>query len=119
MIPNVMNRLFKMFALSMLLLAGVGTAYAQTYSGHVLDEQGEAVIGATVMIKGTGVGTATNVEGYFSLDGEPGKVLVFSSVGYTTLEVRGAKGMTVVLKEDTELLDELVVVGYGQVKKKD
>lgn len=119
MIPNVMNRLFKMFALSMLLLAGVGTTYAQTYSGHVLDEQGEAVIGATVMIKGTGVGTATNVEGYFSLDGEPGKVLVFSSVGYTTLEVRGAKGMTVVLKEDTELLDELVVVGYGQVKKKD
>lgn len=119
MIPNVMNRLFKMFALSMLLLAGVGTAYAQTYSGHVLDEQGEAVIGATVMIKGTGVGTATNVEGYFSLDGEPGKILVFSSVGYTTLEVRGAKGMTVVLKEDTELLDELVVVGYGQVKKKD
>lgn len=119
MIPNVMNRLFKMFALSMLLLAGVGTAYAQTYSGHVLDEQGEAVIGATVMIKGTGVGTATNVEGYFSLDGEPGKVLVFSSVGYTTLEVRGTKGMTVVLKEDTELLDELVVVGYGQVKKKD
>jgi TonB-linked SusC/RagA family outer membrane protein len=91
---------------------------SQTISGVVVDGKGEPVIGASVFEKGTGNGTVTNIDGRFSLDARRGATLVISYVGYQVQEVRAAGGsMRVVLQEDNELLDEVVVVGYGTQKK--
>ena len=97
--------------------------YAQkgTISGQVIDEKGETVIGATVQIKGTSVGTITDFDGNVSIEGKVGDVLVISYVGYSTLETKVAKlgDNRWVLKEDAEILDEVVVVGYGTARKGD
>lgn len=86
-------------------------------TGHVFDTHGEPVIGASVLIKNTATGTITNFDGAFQLKASEGSTLVISYVGYVTQEVRATPNMRVVLKEDTELLDEVVVVGYGMQKK--
>lgn len=90
-------------------------------TGQVLDSQGEAIIGATVMEKGTTNGIVTDLAGNFSLSVSPAHTLQISYVGFRTQELSiGAKrSFKIVLKEDTELLDEVVVVGYGSVKKSD
>jgi TonB-dependent starch-binding outer membrane protein SusC len=80
------------------------------------------IIGANVLIKGTTVGTITDINGKYSIVVPAGKsVLVFSNIGYKTLEetLKGRKVINVSLKEDTEMLDEVVVVGYGTMKKSD
>lgn len=80
------------------------------------------LIGATVQIKGTGTGSITDIDGNFSVKNVPADgVLVFSSIGYTTqeIEVNGRTSINVVLDEATELLDEVVVIGYGAVKRRD
>lgn len=90
-----------------------------TCTGIVKDATGEPIIGATVMVKGTTNGTITGLDGDFSLNNVPrGSVLQVSFVGYQTMEVEW-KGtpLNVTLKEDTQLLDEVVVVGYGTQKK--
>ena len=98
-------------------------AFAQVLvRGTVLDEAGETVIGASVMIKGTTQGTITDFDGKFSLSVPDKKaVLVISFIGYANQEVKvdTSKPMSIVLKEDSELLDEVVVVGYQEVKKRD
>ena len=98
-------------------------AFAQVLvRGTVLDEAGETVIGASVMIKGTTQGTITDFDGKFSLNVPDKKaVLVISFIGYANQEVKvdASKPMSIVLKEDSELLDEVVVVGYQEVKKRD
>lgn len=86
-------------------------------SGVVVDAKGEPVIGASVVEKGTTNGMVTNIDGEFRLTVKAGAVLQISFVGYQTQEVKAAKTLRVVLKEDTELLDEVVVVGYGSQKK--
>lgn len=89
--------------------------------GIVKDTKGEAVIGATVMVKGTTTGTITDFDGKFSLDVEEGSNLEISYVGFKNQELaaRSGKLLSVILKEDTEVLDEVVVVGYGIMKKSD
>lgn len=90
-----------------------------TVKGTVKDEAGEPVIGATVMVKGTTVGASTGLDGEFSLMAEPNAKLLVTSVGYTKLEVKVQPVMNLTLKEDESLLDEVVVIGYGQVKRRD
>lgn len=89
-------------------------------TGTVVDENGEPVIGAAIMIKGTSVGTITNMEGKFSLDNlRRGAVIVISFVGLTTQEIawNGQTALNIKLSSDTQDLDEVVVVAYGTAKK--
>ncbi len=91
-------------------------------TGTVVDDSGEPLIGVTVMVEGTSNGTATDFDGNYSLKNVPSKgKLVFSYIGYTqqTVEVKGRTKIDVTMSEDSKALDELVVVGYGQIKKSD
>ena len=90
-----------------------------TCQGNVKDALGEPVIGASIFVKGTKNGTVTDVNGDFSLSGvKVGDVLEISCIGYATAEVKYTGGkVAVLLNEDTTMLDELVVVGYGTQKK--
>ncbi len=103
----------------MLFLAST-LLYAQTeITGTVVDEFGEPVMMATVLQKGTGNGTTTDLEGNFTLNVEEGTILVFSFVGYSSKEVPAAKNMRVVLSEDSQLMEEVVVTGYTTQRKAD
>ena len=102
------------------LFLSVGT-YAQsiTVKGHVKDALG-GVIGASVVEKGnTTNGTITDLDGNFSLNVPKGSTLVVSFIGYKTQEVVAASSVVVTLQEDSELLDEVVVIGYGVARKND
>ena len=88
-----------------------------TVNGTVVDNTGEPLIGATVLVKGTSMGTATDIDGNFTLKNVTGKTLVISYVGYKTQEVAAAPEVKVVLEDEASALDELVVVGYGVQKK--
>lgn len=87
--------------------------------GVVVDSHGEPIIGASVVEKGTTNGMVTNIDGEFALDVKSGAILQISFVGYITQEVKASGNMKVVLKEDNEVLDEVVVIGYGVVRKAD
>src|SRR5690606_14725183 len=90
-------------------------------SGNVTDANGEALIGVNIQVKGTAQGTSTDFDGRFALENVPeDAVLVFSYIGYQTLEVPvdGQTTISVVLQEDSQTLEEVVVVGYGTVKKR-
>lgn len=88
-------------------------------TGTVVDQAGEPVIGANVVQKGTTNGTITDVDGRFTLECPAGCQLTISFIGYQQLLVKAADGMKAVMKEDSKTLDEVVVVGYGFVKKSD
>lgn len=94
-----------------------------TVQGRVLDasHDNEPMIGANIMVKGTTQGTITDFDGNFTMDCPAKSTLVVSSVGYKTEEVplNGKTSLTISLKEDTEVLDEVVVVGYGTMRKVD
>lgn len=90
---------------------------SQAISGVVTDANGEPVIGASVSEKGTTNGTITDINGKFSLNVKPGAVLKVTFVGYKPHEVKATRTMKIILTEDSELLDEVVVVGYGTQKK--
>ena len=104
------------------IFAGAGDAQwaqqANTVEGIVTDASGEPVIGASIVIKGTANGTMTDLDGKFTLPNASG-TLVISYIGYKTQEIilSGQKQLKVVMQEDSELLDEVVVVGYGAQKK--
>lgn len=87
--------------------------------GKVLDATGETVIGASIQVKGTSVGVISDMDGNFSISAPANATLIISYVGYKTQEVKvnGRRNLTVTLQEDAELLDEVVVVGYGTQKK--
>lgn len=91
----------------------------QPVSGTVTDESGEPLVGVTVMVKNTTTGTTTDAQGHFQLSAEPGATLVFSYLGYNTQEVAvGNKtSLKVVLQDDSQNIDEVVVVAYGTQKK--
>jgi TonB-linked SusC/RagA family outer membrane protein len=93
----------------------------KTISGTVLDEKGESVIGASVSVKGTTNGTITDIDGFFSLDVDENVTVSISYLGFLTREipVAGKSDFHIILKENTEMLDEVVVVGYGVMYKKD
>lgn len=115
------SRLRMMVCLIGMLLPMCMFAQQITVQGVVKDQTGETVIGASVMEKGTTNGTITGIDGDFSLNMSPNGTLVVSFVGYKTQEVqvKGQKQLQVVLSEDTEMLDEVVVIGYGTMKKSD
>ena len=106
--------------MSLLALVASTALYAQSeIHGTVTDPTGEAVIGATVMEKGTSNGTVTDFDGNFTLRVQPGKTLVFSYVGYLNQEMAAADGMSVVMREDANELNEVVVTGYTTQRKAD
>ena len=90
-----------------------------TINGQVKDETGEGVIGASVVEKGTSNGTVTDFDGNFSLKCKPGATLVFTYIGFNPQELPAKNGMEVTLKEDVAQLNEVVVVGYGSMAKKE
>ncbi len=111
----------KLSAFMLALLATAGTLFAQNrVTGTVTDDIGP-VIGASVMEKGTQNGAVTDLDGNYVITVKPGATLVFSSIGYATqeIEVGNQSRINVLLKEDTEFLDEVVVVGYGTMKRSD
>ena len=92
----------------------------QRVSGRILDENGEPVIGASIMVKGTRNGTLSDIDGRYVLDAPAGTTLVVSCIGFAETEIVATSSpQSIVLKEDKELLDEVVVVGYGTIKKSD
>lgn len=113
--------------MSAVLLAGTCsfTAFAQgqSLSGTVKDASGEPLIGVSVKVKDGKAGAVTDFDGNFKLAGvKPGATLVFSYIGYRTREVRvenAKQPLSVTLEEDTKTLDEVVVIGYGTVQKRD
>ena len=100
---------------------GEAVQQANKVTGIVKDANGEPVIGANVMVKGQSIGTITDIDGRFVLDAPKDAVLQITYIGYVSQEVKvsGKKEINVVLKEDTETLDEVVVIGYGTAKKSD
>ncbi|MBQ3745613.1 MAG: SusC/RagA family TonB-linked outer membrane protein, partial [Prevotella sp.] len=114
-----MEQLKKTF-LSLALLLASTIMYAQSeISGTVVDSSGETVIGATVMEKGTSNGTVTDFDGNFTIKVNEGTILVVSYIGYQTQEVPAQQGMKVTLKDDAEVLQEVVVTGYQVQRKSD
>lgn len=97
-----------------------GLTVALNVSGIVTDEANDPIVGASVICKGTSVGTATDIDGRFTLDvPESGAKIQVSYVGMLPLELPVQPEMKIVMKENTNDLDEVVVIGYGTVKKKD
>lgn len=95
---------------------------ARTVKGTVIDNNGEAVIGASIKVDGTTNGTVTDLDGNFTLSNVPkNAILEISYIGYTTqkINVAGKNIITVTLQEDNKALDEVVVVGYGVQRKSD
>lgn len=103
-----------------LLLAIVGMllslhAFAQslTVKGTIIDKNGEAIIGANVLIKGTTNGTITDFDGKFTLEAKQGDILAISFIGYKNQELPASTDMKITLYEDTEILDDVIVIGYA------
>lgn len=94
---------------------------SNTIRGKVIDTNGDPVIGANIVEKGTTNGTTTDVEGNFSINAKSGSTLVITFIGYVREEVKANAGrrMEIILQEDSETLEEVVVVGYGTMKKAD
>ena len=114
-----MEQLKKLF-LSLFAFLTCTVMYAQSgISGTVVDATGETVIGATVMEKGTSNGTITDFDGNFTIKVNEGTILVISYIGYQTQEVAAHQGMKVTLKDDAEVLQEVVVTGYTTQRKAD
>ncbi len=103
-----------------LLVAAGGYAQKITVKGTVVDEMNEPVIGANVVEKGTINGIITDLDGNFTLSVDEKAVIVVSYIGYKPQEVNATKDpMRIILREDSEMLEEVVVIGYGSVKKDD
>jgi TonB-linked SusC/RagA family outer membrane protein len=118
------KNLFNKYVILAVMLCSFGLASAQNsdgkISGKVLSEKdGEPLIGVSIIVKGSQVGTATDLNGAFTLQAKTGETLLVSYVGYLTQEVKVTdSNLTIKLSEDTRTLDEVVVVGYGVQKKK-
>ncbi|MDE6522294.1 MAG: TonB-dependent receptor [Muribaculaceae bacterium] len=130
------HNMLKLAALACLgCFAGVPAAYAEplpvaapqaetgTVTGVITDSEGELLIGATVLVKGTSTGTATDIDGRFSLNAPIGSELQISYVGYQNKTIKVEKGKLnlgdIILASDAQLLDDVVVIGYGTQKKGD
>jgi TonB-dependent Receptor Plug Domain. len=109
-----------MLGLVLGLFLSVG-AFAQiTVKGHVKDSQGEPIIGATIRVVGQSVGgTISDFDGNFSLQAKQGAQLTVSSVGYQTATVAASPNVVVTLIDDAQVLENVVVIGYGRAKKSD
>lgn len=95
------------------------TGKATTIIGKVVDENGEPIIGANVLVAGTTTGVITDIDGNYKLEAPFGSSLQISYIGYTTQTVKAGQKSIIKMKEDSKTLEEVVVVGYGVMKKKD
>ncbi len=104
----------------LMVCAGLQAQHHKKITGTVLDETGESIIGASVAVKGSAAGTITDIDGRFALEVEDTDVITVSFIGYLSQElaVAGKSEIRIILKENAEMLDEVVVVGYGVVRKK-
>lgn len=124
---KIKNRCMKVFLLLIVsMLSFSSSMYGQsgsniTVKGNVKDNNGEAIISGSVVVKGSTIGTVTDIDGNYTINTPADAILVFSYVGYKNQEipVGGKTSINVTLAEDTELLQEVVVIGYGTVKKED
>lgn len=120
-ICHQMTRKVWLAALLTLCFSFPALAQKITVSGTVIDPEGEPLIGASVLVKGETLGTATNIDGEYTISVPSDGILVFSYVGYDTQEipVNGQTTLNVSMKENSLMLDEVVAIGYGTVKKSD
>lgn len=117
-----MSRLVKFLAMLALVLISSGLAAQITVTGTVFDEAGESLPGVNIILKGQDKGTITDFDGKFGLPvPNVNSVLVFSYLGYQTVEMKvdRSKPMSVVMKEETKALNEVMVIGYQDVRKRD
>ncbi len=113
-----MTRKLSFVLLSLLLVLQVGFAQQIRVSGVVISEEdGEPIIGASVIVKGTTIGTVTDIDGNFSLDAPSGSTIVVSYVGMQSRELNAQQNMRITLSTDALALDEVMVVAYGTAKK--
>lgn len=116
--------LYSLACLWCMLAVPYGSALAQEtgiVNGQVINTKGMPLVGVSVIIKGTTQGVSTNLEGGFQIEITPGDILSISYMGYKSVELPVSElgNAPIVLEEDVSLLDEVVIVGYGTVKKKD
>ncbi len=107
---------------ALLLLSGTLSVYAQTITGRVSDASAKPLQGVTVMFKGTASGTVTDARGNYTINNRTGaKILVFSCIGMKEEEIQiaGMSKIDVTMKEDVSFLDDVVVIGYAEQKRKD
>lgn len=116
-----LNRKFWVTVAMVIALAFPALAQKITVRGTVIDEYGDPLIGATIMQKGTSNGTAADLDGNFEINVEPNATLVVSYVGYDPMDVHvnGRHELQIEMKENAQMLQETVVIGYGSVKKSD
>lgn len=112
-----MTHLRHVMLLMMLLVTSMIYAQKQDCAGVVLDPNGEPIIGATILEKGTQNGTATDLDGRFALKTAAGATITVSYVGYNSQELKATSSMRIVLKEDAQMLNDVIVIGYGVQKK--
>ena len=114
------QKLRNFLALAAFLLVSTYAFAQNTVTGIVKDKAGEPLIGVSVVEKGTTNGNITDADGKYSIKVDQGKTLVFSYIGYVTQEIKvTSNSLNVELKEDNQLLDEVVVIGYGSLQRKD
>ena len=109
----------KRILLLLVLSVCVTGLFADVVRGTIVDATGEPLIGATIQVQGTSVGTITDFDGHFEIECALGALLEFSYVGYKVQVIPAASTMNIMLHEDSEQLEEVVVVGYGSLSKKE
>ena len=113
------SQIYRLLMLIAVVVFALDVSAQATISGHVKDDTGEDVIGATIMEKGTSNGTVTDFDGNFKLECKEGVTLVVTYIGYDPKEVKAKDGLDITLSEDVAQLNEVVVVGYGSMAKKE
>ena len=107
--------------MAMLLVIPTMSLAQSSFTGVVVDKEGYPLIGAGVMLKGTTIGVITDLDGNFTIDVKDGEIVVISSIGFREKEITytGQQNLRIVLEDEMTALDEVVVVGYGTMKKKE
>lgn len=113
------NQICRLLFLCTVLFFALDVSAQVAMKGHVKDDGGEGIMGATIKVKGTSSGVVTDFDGNFQLKCKSGATLVISYVGFVPQEVKAKDGLDVTLKEDVAQLNEVVVVGYGSMAKKE
>lgn len=118
---SALKRLYETVICMLLFLCFPLNAQNTAVEGVVKDAKGEPVIGASIMLKGSAIGTTTDLNGHFSINASPGKTLIIRYIGYKTKEVtvQDSRLFNIIMEESAEALEDVVVIGYGSVSKKE